>query len=155
MTGWWHPIGAGGWGWGEGGSPRQGGAGGLKIATGGFRLANVEAGSWRRGRRQAVFARSSGLCFPRVPGVSHGGAEEARWHSPPPPPAPPGEGLGLDLGSRALEGRPLPSRPSESSGDSGHGDGVVVGKKPFSDQRPGFESQLNRLRNLVQGCQGL
>lgn len=76
MTGWWHPVGAGGGGGVKAGSPKQGGAGGLKIAAAGFQLANVEAGSWRRGGWQAVFAHSAGLCFPWVPGVSHGGASE-------------------------------------------------------------------------------
>lgn len=66
------------------GSPRQGGAGGLKIASAGFQLANVEAGSWRRGGWQAVFAHSTGLCFPWVPGVSHPGASEEVLASQPP-----------------------------------------------------------------------
>lgn len=70
------------------GSPRQGGAGGLKIAAAGFQLANVEAGSWRRGGWLAVFAHSAGLCFPWVPGVSHGGASEEVLAPQHPPPAP-------------------------------------------------------------------
>ncbi len=65
-----------GWGWGEGGSPRPGGAGGLKIAAARFRLANVEAGSWRRGGRQAMFARSSRAVFPLGP------RSESRWRRP-------------------------------------------------------------------------
>lgn len=104
-----------GWGWGAGGSPRRGGAGGLKIAAAGFRLANVEAGSWRRGRRQAMFARSAGLCFPWVSGVSHGGdAEEVLAEHPHPQPHR-GEGLSAGFISMVLEDVHLPSRPSEPS----------------------------------------
>lgn len=60
------PSWGGGGGGVQAGSPRQGGAGGLKIAAAGFQLANVEAGSWRRGGRQAVFAHSARL-FPLGP----------------------------------------------------------------------------------------
>lgn len=75
MTGWWHPVGSGGGGRVKAGSPRQGGAGGLKIAAAGFQLANVEAGSWRRGGGKQCLPTAQG-CFPWVPGVSHRGAAE-------------------------------------------------------------------------------
>lgn len=75
MTGRWHPVGSGGGGGVKAGSPRQGGAGGLKIAAAGFQLANVEAGSWRRGGGKPCLPTAQG-CFPWVPGVSHRGAAE-------------------------------------------------------------------------------
>lgn len=97
------------------GEPQARGSWRVKNSSSRFRLANVEAGSWRRGRRQAMFARSAGLCFPWVSGVSHGGdAEEVLAEHPHPQPHR-GEGLSAGFISMVLEDVHLPSRPSEPS----------------------------------------
>lgn len=64
-----------------------------------------------------MFARSTGPCFPWVPGVSHGGdAEEVLAEHPHPHPHPHrGEGLSAGFISMVLEDVHLPSRPSELS----------------------------------------
>lgn len=129
MTGWWHPVGAGGGGGVKAGSPRQGGAGGLKIATAGFQLANVEAGSWRRGGWQAVFAHSTGLCFPWVPGVSHPGASEEVLASQ--PPTLPHTRGGVQASSRGSAGcvSPFQAFKAVLRIGPGGGDRVIEGKK--------------------------
>lgn len=63
-----------------------------------------------------MFARSAGLCFPWVPGVSHGGdAEEVLAQHPLPQSPHRAEGLSAAIISMVVEDMHLPPRPSEPS----------------------------------------
>lgn len=102
MTGRWHPVRTG-LGWGERGSPRPGGAGGLKIAAARFQLANVEAGSWRRGGRSVCPSAE----FPLGPRSESRWRLMRCWHSTPKPQEGQGPGTGFFFylrGSRAQGG---------------------------------------------------
>lgn len=81
MTGWWHPVGSGGWGWGEGGEPQARGSWRVKNSSSRVSVSKCGGGELEAGRRQAVFAHSAGLFPPgprhESPGSCRGGAGTA------------------------------------------------------------------------------